>query len=143
VEQLNEDDSPEIQTNPLRTVMSGLKGRKVCIYTGYTDPVDIPGNQHWKNMDRFVDVLSSTLSDILKLDVQRTSTWDGSNDTEVFICPEVCFGSLQLIRKSAADAGRRCPATIFIAMDVLEAETLRSDARVTSQESIVESLTQP
>ena len=116
----------------------------MCIFSSSSEPNDsLEQAQHRKIQERFVDVLSSTLSNVLKLDVRRTSAWDGSDDTEVIICPEVSFESLQTIRNSAANAQRRCPATVFIAMDVLEAGTLRSDARVTSKESIVESMTQP
>ncbi|KAF2819940.1 hypothetical protein CC86DRAFT_361397 [Ophiobolus disseminans] len=144
VERLNEEDGKDTQPSAWRTVMGGLKGRKVCIYTGCTESNDCSEqNQHQKNMELFVKVLSSTLSDVLKLDVRRTTIWDGCDDTEVFICPEVSFECLQTIRNSAASAKRRCPVTIFIAMDVLEAETLRSDARVTSRSSIVETMTQP
>jgi len=140
VERLEGDDkSLDAQNSALRTAVASLKGRKVCIFTG----AESSESQHSKNMDRFVDVLTSTLSGVLKLDVRRASEWDGFDDTEVVICPEISFESLQAIRNSAANAKRICPATMFIAMDVLEAETLRSDARVTSRESIVESMTQP
>lgn len=143
-ERPTEEDTHDPQTTALRTAMSGLKGRKVCIYVECSDMSETPEqSQHRQNMDRYVDVLSSTLTDVLKLEVKRTDTWDGSDDAEVVFCPEVSFESLQKIRSRAAEAKRRCPATIFIAMDVLEAETLRTDARVTSKESIVESMTQP
>lgn len=141
---MSQADGRDTETIALRTAMSALKSRKVCIFVRGTETDESAEQmQHRKNMDLFVDVLSSTLSDVLKLDVKRTKVWDGSDDSEVVICPEVSFESLQTIRNGAATAGRKCPATIFIAMDVLEAETLRSDARVTSKESIVESMTQP
>jgi hypothetical protein len=144
VEQLKDDGNGlDAQNTALRTAVSSLKGRKVCILTGHAASSETSESQHRKSMDRFVDVLATTLSEVLNLDVRKASVWDGFDDTEVVICPEIAFESLQAIRNSAANAKRICPATIFIAMDVLEAETLRSDARVTSRESIVESITQP
>lgn len=144
VERLDEEEDSAPGIDAFRKAISGLKGRKVCIFVGSSDTNNSPEqNQHRKNMELFVDVLSSTLTDILSLDVGRTNVWDGTDDADVVICPQISFESLQTIRNSAAQAGRRCPATVFIAMDVLEAETVRSDARVTNRESIVETLTQP
>ncbi|KAH8723063.1 hypothetical protein GQ44DRAFT_761306, partial [Phaeosphaeriaceae sp. PMI808] len=140
-----DEESQTTIINPQPAVSSELKGRKVCIYLGSLESNE-PSEQAQRlrtMLDRYVDVLSTTLSNVLGLEVKQTSVWDGSDDTEVMICSEVAFESLQIIRTAAFKANRRCPATVFIAMDVLEAETLRSDARVTSKESIVESIIQP
>ncbi|KAH3982718.1 hypothetical protein HBI64_006430 [Parastagonospora nodorum] len=144
LQRLTEEEGNDPAINPLPIVMSGLEGRKVCILYEAGNPDDAPELvQHKRTVKRYVETLSATLSKVLKLDIHHSGTWDGTDDTEVVICPEVSFESLHNIRTNAAKSGRRCPATILIAMDVLEAETLRSDARVTSRESIVESITQP
>jgi signal transduction histidine kinase len=144
LERLSEEENHDVKINPLPVAMSSIKGRKACImYTGADASDSTEQALHKKTLLHYVEVLAATLSNVLQLDLYHTSFWDGSDDTEVVICPEVSFEGLQMIRTSAAKAGRRCPATILIAMDVLEAETLRSDARVTSKESIVESVTQP
>ncbi|KAH7078197.1 hypothetical protein FB567DRAFT_129453 [Paraphoma chrysanthemicola] len=144
LERITEQEASDPKINPLPAAMTGLKDRKVCVYIGTTETNAAPEQSEQRRMmARYVEVLCSTLSRILKSDVKQLSTWDGHDDTEVMICPEVSFESLHAIRSSAANAKRKCPATIFVAMDVLEAETLRSDARVTSKESIVETMTQP
>jgi signal transduction histidine kinase len=144
LERLSDEEGRDPKVNPLTAAIAGLKGRKVCILYQGSEPNDSAQQVvHKQTLKRYVEVLSETLSKVLQLDIYHTSIWDGSDKTEVVICPEVSFDSLQTIRRNAAKAGRPCPATILIAMDVLEAETLRSDARVTSQESIVQSTTQP
>jgi signal transduction histidine kinase len=144
LERLSDEEARDPTVNPLPAAMAGLKGRKVCILYQGSEPNDSAEQvEHKQTLKRYVEVLSETLSKVLQLDIHHTSIWDGSDETEVVICPEVSFDSLQTIRRNAVKAGRPCPATILIAMDILEAETLRSDARVTSQESIVQSTTQP
>jgi signal transduction histidine kinase len=144
LERLTEEEGNDVKINPLPVAMSGLKGRRACILYAGSDPSDAPEIvQHKKTMLHYVEVLAATLSNVLQLELYHTSVWDGSDDTEIVICPEVSFESLHAIRTSAAKSGRRCPATVLIAMDILEAETLRCDARVMSKEFIVESVTQP
>jgi signal transduction histidine kinase len=143
LERLSNDDCHDPKINPLPTAMAGLKGRKVCILYQEPEPNDPPEQMvHKQTLKRYVEALCATLSNVLQLDIHYTTVWDGSDESEVVICPEVSFDSLQTIRTNAAKAGRPCPATVLIAMDILEAETLRSDARVTSQ-SIVQTVTQP
>jgi signal transduction histidine kinase len=141
---LSNEEAHDPKINPLPLVMAGLKGRKVCLFYQGSEPDDSAQQiLHKATLKRYVEALAATLSNVLQLDIYHTSVWDGSDDSEVVICPEVSFDSLEIIRRNAAKAGRRCPATVLIAMDVLEAETLRSDARVTNRESIVQSTTQP
>ncbi|KAF1913696.1 hypothetical protein BDU57DRAFT_520662 [Ampelomyces quisqualis] len=144
LERLSEGDGHDPKINPLPVAMSGLKGRKVCVlYTG-EDPSDEPAQaKHKQTVKRYVEVLTSTLSNVLQVDIWHSNVWDGFDGSEVVICPEVSFESLHTIRETAAKAGRKCPAIILVAMDILEAETLRCDARVTGKESIVETITQP
>jgi hypothetical protein len=144
LERLTDSECSDNKINPLPVAMANIKGRKVCILYSGDDPNDPPEQiKHKWTMKHYVDVLAATLENVCKLDVRFTNAWDGTDDTEVMICPEVSFDSLQMIRQNAAKAGRRCPATILIAMDIPEAEILRSDARILSRESIVESITQP
>lgn len=144
LERLNEEEGSDPKINPLPTAMEDLSGRKVCILYSDVDPNDDADQvKHKRTLKRYVDVLTATILNVCKVDVHHASSWDGTDETEVMICPEVSFENLQMIRQSAAKAGRRCPATILVARDILEAETLRSDARVTSRESIVEFVTQP
>jgi signal transduction histidine kinase len=141
---LSDKEASDPKINPLPLAMAGLKGRKVCLFYQGSEPNDSAEQVlHKETLKRYVEVLAATLSKVLQLDIYHTSVWDGSDESEVVICPEVSFDSLETIRRNAAKAGRRCPATVLIAMDILEAETLRSDARVTSRESIVQPVTQP
>jgi signal transduction histidine kinase len=144
LERLTEEEGHEPKINPLPVAMSGLKGRKVCILHAGSDPNDSPEQTlHKQTIKRYVDVLTATLSNVLQVNIYNSSTWDGTDDTEVVICPEISFESLQMVRHNAAKAGRPCPATILVAMDLLEAETLRCDARVHGKQFVVETITQP
>jgi|TARA_R110002003_G_scaffold52_20_gene4498 hypothetical protein len=73
--------------------------------------------------------------------VVQTGKWDG-HDCDIVIVPELSFEYLAAIRRARINGGR-APVTIFVAMDALEAATLRSDARVQKRESVVEIMTQP
>jgi hypothetical protein len=75
--------------------------------------------------------------------VTQSTKWH-DNDTELIICPEPSFDYLASIRDRRAVANAdKAPVTIFVALDALEAATLRSDVRVQSKESVVEIMTQP
>jgi signal transduction histidine kinase len=144
LERLTEEEGHEPKINPLSVAMSGLKGRKVCVLYAGSDPNDSPEQTlHRETVKRYVDVLTATLSNVLQVDIYNSSTWDGTDDTEVVICPEISFESLQMVRDNAAKAGRPCPATVLVAMDLLEAETIRCDARVQGKQFVVETITQP
>jgi hypothetical protein len=95
----------------------------------------------FEGLARFTNTLSTTLQKHLKMNVVRTTEW-GKHDADIVIVPEFSFEYLASIRRSRAD-GERAPVTIFIALDAMEAATLRSDARVRSKESVVEVMTQP
>ncbi|KAF2848894.1 sensor histidine kinase-like protein/response regulator [Plenodomus tracheiphilus IPT5] len=90
---------------------------------------------------RFTAALASTLQNHLKMDVIQTTEWQG-HDADLVICPELSFDYLAAIRRQRA-VGQNAPVTIFVAMDALEAATLRSDVRVSNRESVVEIMTQP
>jgi hypothetical protein len=76
----------------------------------------------------------------LGMEVTKTDEWDGHDECDVIVCPEISFASLKIIREKASG---RPPAALFIAMDIVEADTLRCDARITNQASVVEIMTQP
>ena len=121
-----------------------LKDRKVCILHRAEmnqDAVDEP--QNTEGLAKFTRALSTTLIDHLKMDVVQTSKWEGNN-VDLVICPEPSFKYLSSIRHQRADArAAKAAVTIFVALDALEAATLRSDVRVQSKESVVEIISQP
>jgi hypothetical protein len=94
-----------------------------------------------EGLARFTNTLSTTLQKHLKMDVVRTTEWKG-HDADIVIVPELSFDYLASIRRSRIN-GERAPVTIFVAMDAMEAATLRSDARIRNKESVVEVMTQP
>jgi hypothetical protein len=94
-----------------------------------------------EGLARFTNVLSSTLQKHLKMNVFRTTQWTG-HVADIVIVPELSFDYLDSIRRSRID-GAKAPMTIFVAMDAMEAATLRSDARIRRKESVVEIMTQP
>lgn len=144
LQRVNAEDGQDPKMNPLPAAMLGLKGRKVCVLHSANDSNDLSGqDQRQRIVQRYIDALVATLENVLQIDTRVSNTWDAADDTEVVICPEISFESLQMVRDNAAKADRPCPALILIAMDILEAETLRCDARMIKKGSIVETITQP
>lgn len=128
--------------NAVISKLSQLKSRRICIlHTKMPDKNSSPDEvQHWEMLKHYISALTSTLREELKMIVTQTSDWDGHDESDIVICPEVSFECLQTIRAASI---RNPPATLLIAMDTIEAETIRCDARVTSSESVVEVMTQP
>jgi hypothetical protein len=123
--------------------VSRLEGRNICILQ---KPLDLPSQDSdmWpivEGLARFTNVLSTTLQKQLRMKVIRTSDWR-RYDADIVIVPELSFDYLASIRRSRVD-GERAPVTVFVAMDAMEAATLRSDARIRRKESVVEIMTQP
>jgi hypothetical protein len=132
-----------IQRVELRSFVPRLEGRKICILWRPSE-----SDSHIANMTgpgegllRFTNTLTNTLERHLRMQVVRTTKWEG-HDADIVIVPELSFEYLGSIRSSRSGGGR-APVTIFVAMDALEAATLRSDARVKNKESVVEIMTQP
>lgn len=120
-----------------------LKGRRICILDQRLNETchNIEWEQSAKGLERFTNALATTLANHLMMDVVRTTHWM-EHDAEIVICPEPSFDYLSTIRRSRG-TNQRAPMTIFVAMDALEAATLRSDARIINKESVVEIITQP
>ncbi|KAF3047311.1 hypothetical protein E8E11_009196 [Didymella keratinophila] len=121
-----------------------LKGRKVCIlHRAHADQDVVDEPQNTKGLAKFTKALTTTLADHLKMDVVQTTKWEG-NDCDLVICPEPSFDYLNSIREKRTDVkATKAAMTIFVALDALEAATLRSDVRVKNKESVVEIMTQP
>jgi hypothetical protein len=125
--------------------LSRLKGKRVCILDRKTHSLSdtTEETQDRDGLGRLVQALAATLTNHLGMEVVQTSKWEG-NDTDIMICPEPSFDYLTSLRyRRTANNESRAATTIFIAMDSLEAATLRSDVRVQNKESVVEIMTQP
>ena len=125
------------------SLLSRLEGRRICILrkeeiNATRDASLVPG---LAGLSSFGDNLVSTLKHHLKMHVVETEDWEG-HDAEIVIVPEVSFKYLKTIRRRRQKGGR-APVTMFIAMDALEAATLRSAPDVQRKESVVEIITQP
>ncbi|CAN9362440.1 unnamed protein product [Alternaria alternata] len=120
-----------------------LKGRRICILrkkiAGPSENTSVSKTD--EGLLRFTNALAYTLETQLKMQVVKTTEWEGHH-ADIVICPELSFDYLATIRKRRAH-GQRAPVTVFVGMDALEAATLRSDVRVTNRESVVEIITQP
>ncbi|KAF2856788.1 hypothetical protein T440DRAFT_512793 [Plenodomus tracheiphilus IPT5] len=134
-----DSDSPH---GAIAAALSQLKSRKICLLHSKSPDANGPPEhlREWQTLKRYINALVTTLEVELKMDVTLTSEWNGHDDSDIVICPEVSFESLQTIREVTH---RKPPATLFIAMDTMEADTLRCDARVTDAASVVEVVTQP
>lgn len=131
------------QRAQLSSFLTRLKGRSICILrTDLPAASEAPSSPQLDNgLSRFTNALVSTLESHLRMNVVQTTNWDG-HECDIVIVPELSFEYLAAIRRARINGGR-APVTIFIAMDALEAATLRSDARVQKRESVVEIMTQP
>jgi hypothetical protein len=131
------------QRNEFCTFLPRLEGRRICVLQRHmassSEKTDLSPSE--EGLVRFTNSLATTLSAHLKMDVVRTAKWEG-HDADIVILPEVSFEYLDAIRRARPEGGR-APVTVFIAMDALEAATLRSDVRVQRRESVVEIMTQP
>ncbi|KAF1833791.1 hypothetical protein BDW02DRAFT_551737 [Decorospora gaudefroyi] len=133
---------PESPHSAIYGTLAQLKGRKVCVlYSKSPDASGPPDHlRHWEVLKRYIHALTTTVRNELNMEVTESSEWTGHEDADVVVFPEISFASLKTIREKAAE---RPPALLFITMDMVEADTLRCDARVTSQSSVVEIMTQP
>lgn len=120
-----------------------IEGRSVCVLhrSVLTASGGQPMSRTEEGLLRFTNALTMTLRKHLKMNVIETTDWKG-HDSDIVICPELSFDYLASIRRQRIDE-QKAPVTIFVAIDALEAATLRSDTRVTNRESVVEIMTQP
>lgn len=125
------------------SLLSRLEGRRICIlHASSIDPQHIADlRQTEDGLKAFTDALAMTLTEWLKMEVVNTTEW-GGNNADIIIVPEVSFEYLSAIRRRRGK-NQKAPVTIFVALDGLEAATLRSDVRVLSKESVVEIMPQP
>lgn len=132
------------QRNEFLSLLPRLKHCRVCIlHRAETDQDVVDEPQNAEGFAKFTQALTKTLTDHLKMNVIQTTKWE-DNNCDLVICPEPSFDLLASIRDRRARTGAtKAAVTIFVALDVLEAATLRSDARVQSKESVVEIITQP
>ncbi|KAH8730233.1 hypothetical protein GQ44DRAFT_701047 [Phaeosphaeriaceae sp. PMI808] len=94
-----------------------------------------------EGLKRFTNSLANTLEKHLKMHIVRSTSWEEHED-DIVIVPELDFDYLDSIRRARVKYAR-APVTVFIAMDALEAATLRADVRVQNTESVVEIMMQP
>jgi len=138
--------SPNVRTPESAQYHSSLprlEGRRACILhrniQTSSDKISMSSTE--EGLLRFTNTLVKTLREHLKMEVTETTDWR-ENNADVVICPELSFDYLDFIRRRRT-GGENAPVTIFVAMDAMEAFTLRSDARVKNKESVVEIMTQP
>ncbi|KAH7094565.1 sensor histidine kinase-like protein/response regulator [Paraphoma chrysanthemicola] len=131
------------QRAQLTSFLPRLEGRSICILRADLRAASEgpSSSKPDSGLTRFTNALVSTLESHLKMHVVQTATWD-TQECDLVIVPELSFEYLKAIRRARINGGR-APVTIFVAMDALEAATLRSDARVQKRESVVEIMTQP
>ncbi|KAF2867863.1 hypothetical protein BDV95DRAFT_501510 [Massariosphaeria phaeospora] len=133
---------PTSETPRFFASLPRLEDKKICILEEKSTSTDTLDNlQTGGSQTRFTDVLVKTLTGWLKMDTIRTHKWE-EHEADLVICPKPSFDYLAAIRRRRTET-RRAPVTIFVAMDSLEAATLRTDARCESKESVVEIIIQP
>ncbi|KAF2684539.1 hypothetical protein K458DRAFT_366968 [Lentithecium fluviatile CBS 122367] len=134
---------PQPQRTRFLEILERLRGRRICIL--HKANVYNPGTpdmvSNYQGRKLFTKAMTNAMTEHLKMEVVHTEEWEG-HDADLVICPEPSFDYLASVRsrRTAADVA---PVSIFVAMDSLEAATLRTDARVVNKESVVEIMTQP
>ncbi|PSN69984.1 hypothetical protein BS50DRAFT_618935 [Corynespora cassiicola Philippines] len=137
-----EQKKPYPKRDRLNRILRRLSGKKIAIvHKDHSSEVDaISQVFSLQSQQEFTSALAYTLRSWLKMEVIETTGWGHTAD--LVICPEVSLDYLTAMR-SQRPPGSKAPAMIFIAMDGLEAATLRSFPKVTNTESVVEITTQP
>jgi len=130
---------PESVTN----IAKRIRKKRICIlHKSITDPqYQFKTVNEVRGAELFAESLSETFTHWFDMTPVVTSSWTGHH-ADIVICTETSFEYLASIRESISP-GRKAPITIFIAIDAIEAAALRSDARVLSDESVVEVISQP
>lgn len=130
------------QRAQFREILPLLENRRISILhktrASSSDQFSLPDRR--ESLARFTDAIAATMADHLKMDVTQTQDW--THEADYVLCPEVSFEYLSEIRRRRT-SDQPAPVTIFVATDAIEASALRTDARVTSKESVVEIMTQP
>lgn len=118
LERYKRPEEPDSPHGAIATELSQLKDRKICLLHSKSPDANGPPEhlREWQVLKRYISALVTTLEVELKMDVTLTSEWNGHDESDIVICPEVSFESLQTIRDIAH---RKPPATLFIAMDTM------------------------
>jgi signal transduction histidine kinase len=137
----SEKQEPEHEKpTSVSSVARRMQGLHVCVLE------DVKSRGSKDNSSAFLqaeETFSASLLTTLRAWFGMNMTVQASvpRDADLVICLEPSFRQLEAIRLQFPD--RSAPPTLFIAHDVLEMAVLRADARVVSQESIVEITYQP
>jgi signal transduction histidine kinase len=127
----------------LARIRNRMKGRSICILNNAAVPGTVPS---LSPRDSGPNILGSTLASTLErwlgMSAVTTNDMNYEHGADIVICTEPSFDYLTSNRQKRLPGGK-VPITIFIAIDAIEAGALRTDARVTSKESVVEIISQP
>lgn len=135
--------APISHEDSLVEIRKRIQGKKVCVLHKADNNPRLPtlGEFESKGVKLFGDAICHTLNQWLGITPVVTNDWVGQ-EADIVILTEPSFESLNLIR-SQTPAGQRPPITLMLAVDVVEAASLRNDARVLSTESVVTVMAQP
>jgi len=131
------------ESGALLSIGKRMRGRSICILNKAATPVAASAlSSRDSGPELLGSTLASTLEGWLGMSVVSTSEIKDRHGAEIVICTEPSFEHLAAIRERRSPEGNS-PITIFLAIDAIEAAALRTDARVTSKESVVEIISQP
>jgi signal transduction histidine kinase len=133
----------ENELNPITALKTRIQGKRVCVLDS---SAGVPG-QHHPGLSpspataRLGPSLVPSLRDWLGVDVVLSEQWD-KLDFDIVILTEVSFDFLVEIR-SRSEGDKKIPLVIFVALDAIEASSVRNDSRILDTDIVVEIITQP
>jgi signal transduction histidine kinase len=136
----NSPSAAGMDLNSTSTVAETMNGKKVCVLEP-TNPTASSAAYLAPAGLGLGPLLVKTITDWFGAEVSLVNQVEDIV-AEVVIFTEPNFESLAALR-SAKCPGAKVPIVVFIALDVIEASALRNDARVLSDHSAVEIVTQP
>jgi hypothetical protein len=136
------EPTPGSKADMMATALSRLRGKTITIFNRKVSPQEL--NDRAASISagdtKVTQTLVATISQWFEMGVVVSSEMH-QDRTDIILCMGPSFDLLAMVRKMYPKGN--VPIVLFLAVDTMEAATLRADARVTSKESIVEVITQP
>ncbi|KAF2425745.1 hypothetical protein EJ08DRAFT_652039 [Tothia fuscella] len=134
------DFPPGSRVEKLASTLAHTRQKRICIFNRELSAEELKEDTTSGDYSKVTESLAATLTNWLEMDVSVATELSG-DPADIFLCTEPSFGLIAALRKKHPRGN--VPIVLLMAIDTMEAATLRADARVNSKESVVEIITQP
>jgi signal transduction histidine kinase len=126
----------------MKNARQQTQGRKISIFRRQISPQELEARATsiTTGDTKIIESLVNTLSQWLGM-IVTVSADIPPDGTDIVLSPGPSFDFLSSLRQKYPKG--KVPIVLFLAVDTIESATLRADARITSEESVVEIITQP